>query len=364
MSIGITPQSDKLFVYNASGTNTGLTIQQDGTGDIFRANGNSGANRFSITQSGAATFSSSITATTAVFSGYAINANPTSASTGATFTRYLNTGGDFYMGLENSSSSFFGASAYANVMYMGSTNLEMFWSGSRKVTFTSGGSVGIGTSSPYALLTVYSGSAGDRILIDSANGSGSNGAIAWGAGGVPNISARIRGIDDGFYGTHLLFETRGQSGPATNTIERVRISSGGIVTRPYQPFVIGGLDGNQSISSNTFTTLNFSTTVGMFYYANVGNCWNNSTRAFTAPVTGVYMVNVSLMTDSVGQVALHVNGARRHSIPAPPFTTGITWGGTAMIPLTAGESLTLQGYGNAGSVTQNQFHTFFSIYLL
>lgn len=52
MSIGIAPQTDKLFVYNASGTNNGLTIQQDGTGDIFRANGNSGANRFVVQQGG------------------------------------------------------------------------------------------------------------------------------------------------------------------------------------------------------------------------------------------------------------------------------------------------------------------------
>jgi hypothetical protein len=63
MSIGIALQTDKLFIYNASGTNTGLTIQQDGTGDIFRANGNSGTNRFSITQAGVATFSNSITST-------------------------------------------------------------------------------------------------------------------------------------------------------------------------------------------------------------------------------------------------------------------------------------------------------------
>jgi hypothetical protein len=63
MSIGISLQTDKLFIYNASGTNTGLTIQQDGTGDIFRANGNSGTNRFSITQAGVATFSNSITST-------------------------------------------------------------------------------------------------------------------------------------------------------------------------------------------------------------------------------------------------------------------------------------------------------------
>jgi len=62
---------------------------------------------------------------------------------------------------------------------------------------TISGNVGIGTTSPYALLSVYSGSAGDRILIDSSSGSGSNGGIAWGAGSLPNISARIRGIDDG-----------------------------------------------------------------------------------------------------------------------------------------------------------------------
>ena len=79
ISIGISPQTDKLFVYNASGTNTGLTIQQDGSGDIFRANGNSGANRFSISQAGAATFSSSVT----------------SSNSGGTYFNAANTVGGF-----------------------------------------------------------------------------------------------------------------------------------------------------------------------------------------------------------------------------------------------------------------------------
>jgi len=52
VSIGIAPQTDKLFIYNSGGTNTGLTIQQDGAGDIFRFNGNSGANRLVLQQGG------------------------------------------------------------------------------------------------------------------------------------------------------------------------------------------------------------------------------------------------------------------------------------------------------------------------
>jgi hypothetical protein len=102
-------------------------------------------NSLSIT-GGPATFSSSVTATGAIFNGFAIGANPISNGTGATFTRYLNSGGDFYMGIENSASSFFGATAYANVMYMGSTNLEMFWSGAKRVTITSAGAATFSSS--------------------------------------------------------------------------------------------------------------------------------------------------------------------------------------------------------------------------
>jgi hypothetical protein len=169
------------------------------------------------------------------------------------------------------------------------------------------------------------------------------------------------------------FWVRGSSTSSSDTSLFVQNSSpsslfavrnDGAVTTPLQPFAMGGLDGNQSISLNTFTTLNFSTSVGMFYYANVGSCWNNSTRAFTAPVTGTYLVNVSVLTNSIGQVAFHVNGNRKHSIPSGPFTGSVTWGGSAMIPLSSGEVLTLQGYGNAGTVEQNTFHTFFAIYLL
>ena len=77
------------------------------------------------------------------------------------------------------------------------------------------------------------------------------------------------------------------------------------------------------------------------------------------------MVIVSIYTNTIGQVGLHVNGTRKHSIPSGPFTGSSTWGGSAVIPLTAGEALTLQGYGgSSGVVYANNYHTWAAIYLL
>ena len=235
-----------------------------------------------------------------------------------------------------------------------------------RMRIASGGNVGIGTTSPNYALVVKSSTAGsNRIQLLPATDFGfyqidnSGGTVYI---GTDNSTGAVFG--QGNYSMNIYNSYSSNINFYSSGLLRQQINTAGAVTKPYQPFVIGGLDGNQSISLNTFTILNFSTTVGMFYYANVGSCWNNTTRTFTAPVTGVYMVNVSLLTDSVGQVAFYVNGARKHSIPSWLGATSATWGGSAMIPLTAGEALTLQGYGNAGTVTQNTFHTFFSIYLL
>ena len=161
---------------------------------------------------GSTSFSDSITATTAVFNGYSINNNPTSNGTGSTFTRYLNTGGDFYIGIENSAGSFFGATAYANIMYMGSTNFEMFWSGTRKVTFTSGGSLLLNTntdlgagyklqvngsiSMAYANFFNFKGSsgAGDVIVDNSGSSLRVTGAVQLSNAVTFNSTALVLGL--------------------------------------------------------------------------------------------------------------------------------------------------------------------------
>jgi hypothetical protein len=275
----------------------------------------------------------------------------------------------FYNSTSSTTKSIIGS--YLNIADEGNIEFANGASLTTKMIITSGGSVGIGTTSPDAIFHVAkanSAGLGGQIVIDNSAGStvGNTVEISFltdsGASGAGTRNARIQAVNEntGNGAANLQFWTWNGGSEA----EKMRISSAGSVTKPLQPFVIGGLDGNQSISLNTFTTLNFSTSVGMFYYANVGNCWNNSTRAFTAPVTGTYLVNVSVLTNSIGQVALHVNGNRKHSIPSPPYTGSVTWGGSAMIPLSSGEVLTLQGYGNAGTVEQNTFHTFFAIYLL
>lgn len=146
---------------------------------------------------------------------------------------------------------------------------------------------------------------------------------------------------------------------AYNTV-LFQVNNSGVISKPMQPLAMGGLASDTSVPATTFTTIGFVTTQG-FYGINTNGCWNNSTYGFTAPVTGIYMVNLSIYTNNISQVALHVNGVRKHSIPG---TIG-TFGGSAMIFLFAGEVLTLQGYASSsGVVYANQYHTWFGIYLM
>ena len=140
MSIGIAPQTDKLFVYNASGTNTGITIQQDGTGDIFRANGNSGANRFVVQQGG----NVGIGTSSPIGGVFKLQVGDGSADSRAIIVSNQ----VYQLGFRNGASN--------PVFYEGSdTSGNKIFSnnaGSELMRITSGGLVGIGTSSPLTSL--------------------------------------------------------------------------------------------------------------------------------------------------------------------------------------------------------------------
>ena len=195
----------------------------------------------------------------------------------------------------------------------------------------------------------------------NSNTGGNLGSIDWynfqwdGA-----IRAQIKGeTDTGLSNGRLVFSTG-----AGGVTERMRISSTGVITKPYQPLAMGGMAENQSVAATTFTSIAFNTSYG-FNQANVGSSWNNSTSTFTAPATGTYLINAALFTSNVGQIAAFINGTRTISMVSSTGTFPTTWHGTLMVKLTSGDALTLRGYGDAsGVITQNTYHTWFAIYLL
>ena len=86
------------------------------------------------------TLTGPLAGTTSAFTGFAINATPASAGTGATFVRYISSGSDWYIGSESSvAGSFFGgASAYASVFF-GTNPFQFITGGTKRFEIATGG---------------------------------------------------------------------------------------------------------------------------------------------------------------------------------------------------------------------------------
>jgi len=100
--------------------------------------------------------------------------------------------------------------------------------GTSRFVVTGPGNVGINTTGPIAKLDIYKGAGGsyaDALILTNDSANGPNQGIAFGS--TVNISCRIKALDDGVYGTHLIFEGRTASGPLTTTTEYARINSSG-----------------------------------------------------------------------------------------------------------------------------------------
>lgn len=256
-----------------------------------------------------------------------------------------------------------------------STNAARVYLNSSGSSYFTGGNVGIGTN------TITNGTAfGGATQINTLkivspnytaleiNSNTSGGSLQFTYGtNLPNQVGALIGYNYAS-GASLEFSiTNVTNGPlilATSGSERMRISSTGVVTKPFQPLAMGGMAENQSVAATTFTSIAFNTSYG-FNQANVGSCWNNSTSTFTAPATGVYLINAALFTSNVGQIAAFINGTRTISMVSTTGTFPTTWHGTLIVKLTSGDALTLRGYGDAsGVITQNTYHTWFGIYFL
>ena len=193
----------------AGGTNT------NGAGiDFLTYNGSSWGSRFLIAKSGAATFSSSVTANGS-FNG-------------------------FQSGTQNLLIDWSGSSQMVTL-----TNTELFFgtNAQRRMTITSGGNVGIGTSSPAKQLDVYSSATSNTAQIVTSDASSTNrlylGTFSnnsyisfggtyqggWSANGS-NAIANI-GMSASSGASTIQFETSSSNG--TGPTERMRITTDGAV---------------------------------------------------------------------------------------------------------------------------------------
>jgi len=214
---------------------------------------------------------------------------------------------------------------------------------------TSGGNVGIGTSSPSRSLSIDGGA----------------GTQTWTGYQQAGTEKFVVGLDGS--GNPSLIGT--QNAPMilyTNNTERMRIDSAGRVTMPYQPAFRA-----KPNASTTYTGLGSGAVVQHnTAQLNVGSHFSTSTFRFTAPVSGVYFFSWGHLVQtksSSGSVFsnIYINGTRMFPQAWQKSSSGefaITY--SAVFFMNAGDYAEHGVSSSDSSVTLYHEETGFSGYLL
>ena len=160
------------------------------------------------------------------------------------------------------------------------------------------GNVGIGTTDPsYAKLHIINNVSGGSnnfmlMLQNTTTVADSRSGIMFSTNsgqGAGRDGAAIQASNNGVDGkAHITF-----GNVINNTFEeKVRFTTDGYVTTPYQPAFKAGLSANTSVTS--LTAIPFNTTSGDGRH-NIGGHYNTSNGRFTAPVAGTYHFDVGLL---------------------------------------------------------------------
>jgi len=236
--------------------------------------------------------------------------------------------------------------------------------GNTAVTIDTSQNVGIGTTSPSSY-----NSFGNQLVV---GGTGDKGLTI--ASGTTNYGS-IHFADgtsgaDSYRGQIVYFHTNNYMSFSTDATERMRISSAGYVTTPFQPaFLVGTTQNDFTINSNAIFPFDVAS-------INVGSNYNTSTYKFTAPVAGLYQVMwMCFYTDSGGATNIMNTAPYKNDAQiliaddaimgcAKPSDAGgqICVGGTAIVSLAANDTLSL--YARGSNVRIYGGHSFFSGYLI
>ena len=205
-----------------------------------------------------------------------------------------------------------GNSASAELSLYNSSDAQKVRIAANNATFFNGGFMGLGTNAPAMPLDVHGADTnanglGDvkgqlRIFNDTtAFGSSPRAGVVFStkyrtSPDVPLDGAAIYGGKQNGSDAHkdffLAFATRSES--PNEAVERMRIDSNGIVTKPYQPsFYVSGSFSITSWNSNKHVNWVDATTPPLF---DTNNDYANG--VFTAPVDGKYYFSASFLTGS------------------------------------------------------------------
>ena len=149
--------------------------------------------------------------------------------------------------------------------------------GSEKLRIDSSGRLLLGTTSVGASqVDTFTMETSGHTGMTMFSGTSNRGTIAFGDGRSGN--AQYRGV--------IMYDHSDDSMRFnTSDAERLRITSSGHVTKPYQPSFRAGLNSNSTFASNADIVFNDTSAT---WHHNTGNHYNTSNGRFTAPVTGVY----------------------------------------------------------------------------
>jgi len=228
------------------------------------------------------------------------------------------------------------------------TALTFQSAGTTAITVDTSQRVLIGTTSASYGKLVISGASADVAMQIADTASTTAGIGFNGSGSTNGVGAPTGTLYFGQYnGFPMVF--------TNNNAERMRISSAGVVTAPYQPAFHASKSGSPNTTSENpvqYDTVEFNT----------GSHYNNSTYRFTAPVAGKYFMTAQFnyYIGSGGarqiEVALKLNGGTWQSTDT--FTTQTQGNNThcsatvsAVMNLSAGDYV--QGAWLSSSATVN-----------
>ena len=235
------------YIFNATSGNQAINIRKNnnviigGTTDAgFKLDVNGTAR-----VSGAATFSSSVTAN----AGFYMPAVSFGTSPNFLYTNSLSyglnaTGGNAGVYFGNLYNSSFATAMQFRVVDGGGANITA-------MTLNSNGNIGIATINPESPLEIYRSASGDAIILSAPMDTGNSNYLAWNhSKGRSLISARIGTVDDGNYGGNIVFQNR--TGLGTTTTEKMRIRTDGVIWMGTTTGISGGgtlqVNGNVNIN--------------------------------------------------------------------------------------------------------------------